>query len=123
MTFVDWVAPAEMTFWMNLFDVLILPSRAETWGCVILEAYASGVPVVGSDVGGIPEAMCGAGIIVPDGEYYEERFAYAVCSILDGRHKIDKQELLNIAMQHTWGLCVELEREVYESILNLNVDS
>jgi len=38
-------------------DVLVLPSRGETYGMVIAEALARGLPVVATDVGGVPEAL------------------------------------------------------------------
>jgi glycosyltransferase involved in cell wall biosynthesis len=38
-------------------DVLVVPSRAETYGMVIAEALARGLPVVAAEVGGVPEAM------------------------------------------------------------------
>jgi glycosyltransferase involved in cell wall biosynthesis len=38
-------------------DVLVLPSRVETYGMVVTEALARGVPVVAAEVGGVPEAL------------------------------------------------------------------
>lgn len=55
-------------------DLLVLPSRSETYGMVVTEALARGLPVVAADVGGVPEAMgYGAGgtrpgVLVPPGD-------------------------------------------------------
>jgi N-acetyl-alpha-D-glucosaminyl L-malate synthase BshA len=38
-------------------NLLLLPSQTESFGLVALEAMASGVPVVASDVGGLPEVV------------------------------------------------------------------
>jgi glycosyltransferase involved in cell wall biosynthesis len=38
-------------------DLLVLPSRAETYGMVITEALARGLPVIATEVGGVSEAL------------------------------------------------------------------
>lgn len=48
-------------------DVVVMPSRSETFGLVALEAQASGTPVVAADVGGLRSAVApGAGTLVAD---------------------------------------------------------
>jgi glycosyltransferase involved in cell wall biosynthesis len=38
-------------------DVVVLASRAETYGMVVTEALARGLPVIATDVGGVKEAL------------------------------------------------------------------
>jgi glycosyltransferase involved in cell wall biosynthesis len=55
-------------------DLLVLPSLGETYGLVVTEALARGLPVVASRVGGVPEALGrggysgAAGMLVPPGD-------------------------------------------------------
>jgi glycosyltransferase involved in cell wall biosynthesis len=55
-------------------DLLVLPSHAESYGMVVIEALARGLPVVATDVGGVTEALGhGAddtrpGLLVPPGD-------------------------------------------------------
>jgi glycosyltransferase involved in cell wall biosynthesis len=38
-------------------DLFIMPSRSEAWGLTALRALAYGLPVIASNVGGLPEAI------------------------------------------------------------------
>jgi glycosyltransferase involved in cell wall biosynthesis len=38
-------------------DLVVLPTRVESYGMVLTEAIARGIPVVASDIGGVPEAV------------------------------------------------------------------
>jgi glycosyltransferase involved in cell wall biosynthesis len=49
-------------------DLLVLASRAETYGMVVTEALARGLPVIASDVGGVRESLGGGGVLVPPGD-------------------------------------------------------
>ena len=55
-------------------DLLVLASHAETYGMVVTEALARGLPVLAADVGGVTEAMGHGedggrpGLLVPPGD-------------------------------------------------------
>jgi glycosyltransferase involved in cell wall biosynthesis len=42
-----------------------MPSRFESFGLALVEALAAGLPCVASAVGGLPEVLGGAGVLVP----------------------------------------------------------
>jgi glycosyltransferase involved in cell wall biosynthesis len=48
---------AELSHAYSTADLLVAPSRSETYGMAVTEALAHGLPVVAAAVGGLPEAL------------------------------------------------------------------
>lgn len=79
--FLNFVSYEEMPEIYRLSDVLVLPSYPtmawqEQFGMVLIEAMASGKPVISSNSGSIPEVVGGSGLLVPSGDYF--RLAEAI---------------------------------------------
>jgi glycosyltransferase involved in cell wall biosynthesis len=68
--FMGAMSQSELAYWMANSSVLVLPSTSEGLGRVIIEAMATGTPVIGSRVGGIPELVEDgvSGFLVPTGD-------------------------------------------------------
>jgi glycosyltransferase involved in cell wall biosynthesis len=68
------VAHEDIATYLSLVDLIVLPSVTtrhwkEQFGRVLIEAWACGLPVVGSDSGEIPRLVrqTGGGVVVPEG--------------------------------------------------------
>ena len=73
VSFAGQLPSADLPPEYHKIDALVLPSLTrsnwkEQFGRVLVEAMASGVPVIGSDSGAIPSVVGGAGLIVPEGD-------------------------------------------------------
>lgn len=85
-------------------DTLVLFSNYETQGCVILEAHAAGMPVIGSSTGGITELIDkDKGLLVPPGD--EEALAAAIKFMINNismysPHAIREYAVLNYSYDH-----------------------
>ncbi len=104
--FLGRVPISEVAAVMAASDALLLPSRNEGWPTVINECYAVGRPVVGSNVGGVAEALLEGNQAVEDGAGFEERFALAVISALENP---SSEDLMRRAKHFTWRAIVSRE--------------
>ncbi len=65
---------AELSHAYTTADLLVAPSRSETYGMAVTEALAHGLPVIAAAAGGLPEALGSAadgtrpGCLVPPGD-------------------------------------------------------
>ncbi|TAM73588.1 glycosyltransferase [bacterium] len=83
--FLGALSPVQAAEVMGALDCLVLPSRttrawSEQFGRVLIEAMASGVPVVASASGAIPEVVGDAGLLVAEGD--ASSFARSIESVL-----------------------------------------
>ncbi len=93
---------------------LLIISKNEGWPCVILEAQACGLPVVGTNNGGIPEAVGKGGIIVSD-EDIVNNVSLALVDLYN--NPMDRKEISNNAQQFSWKNIVKKEIEVYKELV------
>ncbi len=76
-------ATDDVVPWLRAADAFVLPSRQEGLSVALLEAMASGLAVVATDVGGTREAAGDAALLVPAGR--PPALAEALCAVLGNR--------------------------------------
>jgi glycogen synthase len=67
VTFTGWLAPADVPELVQAATVVVMPSRREGLPLTAVQAAQVGTPVVGTDVGGLPEVVVDriTGLLVP----------------------------------------------------------
>lgn len=99
-------------------DVLIMPSRSESFGLVALEAQACGTPVVATDVGGLRDIVdVGGGTLVSGHD--PEDFARAVAPYLISPEVRSAAAAAAVAgaQRFSWRRTTEQTLDVYRSVL------
>ena len=94
VTFLGKLPHAVIATEMQHATALVSFSRAETFGCVLLEARACACPVVATHTGGVPELfqpVGSFGILVPPDD--EAALATALKAVLKGRVTFDLEHL------------------------------
>jgi glycosyltransferase involved in cell wall biosynthesis len=113
---VDWKGHVELTELATLYRgaaVLVFPSRYEGFGLPVLEAMASGTPVVATTAGAIPEVAGDAAVLV------EPEDPTALAGGIE-RALADRERLvaagLERARQYSWAETARLTLEVYREL-------
>lgn len=104
---------------MPVFDLFVLPSLNEGMGRVLVEAMASGKPVVGSNVGGIPDLIKNGhnGLLVEPGD--EIDLSVAIEKVLTDKKMRDEMGRKGQTMARKFGVerMVEKIDDVYATLL------
>ena len=89
---------AEVSEAYQQADFFVLFSNFENLPCVIVEAFASGVPVLSTSVGGIAEILSPErGILIPQGD--EEALLLSMNQMLDHCHEYDRKAIREYAIK------------------------
>jgi D-inositol-3-phosphate glycosyltransferase len=118
---VRFVAPQPhhiLSSYYRAADVVIVPSRSESFGLVALEAAACGTPVVASAVGGLLNIVHDGvtGVLVEGRD--PARFARAVCGLLDdpvAAAAMGEAAAVR-ARRFTWGFTAARLRRLYADL-------
>jgi len=101
-------------------DLFVLPSRSDSFGLVLPEAWANGVPCIGYRAGGIPGVIRDGqdGLLVRCGDL--SGLAQAMRSLIedtDRRHHLGEQGRQRIPMDFDWDAKLELVRATYHQVV------
>lgn len=122
------VRHAEVARHISAMDVLCAPSQTtprwrEQFGRMIVEAFACGVPVVGSDSGEIPHVLSGAGLMV--GEADEAAWGEALASLLESpgrRAELAAAGLERARVCYAWPVIARRHLDFFEEVLAKRCD-
>lgn len=119
-TFVGRVEHEQVPSELSKLDIYVALSRSESFGVAIIEAGATGKPVVVSDVGGLPEVVLDnqTGFIVPTED--PQAAAIKIEELVlneELRLKIGKKGQLHVQNTYDWGVCLNLMKGVYDNVI------
>ena len=108
------------------FDLLVMPTKTtkrirEQFGRVLVEAMASGVPIVGTTCGAIPEVIDDAGIIVPEND--ADALAEALRRVLADevlRQRQARAGRVRADQHYSWNMVAEKTYELFRQVLRTN---
>ncbi len=111
----------DLDSFMGCFDLFVHPALAEGLGVVTLKAAASGVPVIGFEAGGVPEAVSHGetGLLVPPED--SEALCDAITSLMDDearRKDFGARGRKRMLAEFSIGAMADKHIELYETVLN-----
>ena len=116
VTFHGLCSKAMVAEHMRQADIFVLPSLWENSPCVLIEAMASGLPIVATNVGGIPEIVDDdIGLLVPPGDV--DSLAMGLRRVLETLGGYDRAAIAERARQYSPEVVGRTLHSVYEECI------
>ncbi len=119
MIFTDSLSNAEARALFNYADLFVFPSLADTLPLVVLEAMASGLPVLSTTVGGIPfqvDTTCGC--LVPPGDPVALRVAFETMTANPALlHKMGEAAIRRVREKFDWRQSANVAFRNYQAMI------
>jgi glycosyltransferase involved in cell wall biosynthesis len=97
-------------------ELVAVPSRAEPFGIIVLEAMAAGKPIVASRVGGIPEFADGTAFLVPPGDSVALASGLLRLARDEGLRALLGEAARRKAQNYSWRVIADRYRTVYRQV-------
>jgi len=123
--FKGWIHMDQVMPALADYDLMVMPSRAESFGVAALEAAAVGLPVVASNVGGLPEIIDNGrtGILVaPENP---EALAHGILKLVENvelREKMGGAARRRVEEKYLWDENLEEMMLLYERLITGEMD-
>jgi glycosyltransferase involved in cell wall biosynthesis len=127
--FLGWLSQERCAELLNEADAFILPSVLEAGGAVVLEAMASGKPVIAANWGGpadIVDASCGILVEPRDPETLVAGLEQAIATLATDRNlcvSMGCAGRAKVLAEHTWPAKIERFVDIYREAIKIRVSA
>lgn len=121
VVFHEWASPEDVPRYYKAADICVFPSRLESFGLVILEAMASGVPMVAADIPSFSEILLNGkcGLLFKAGD--DRALSKAIIKLVGDpvfRRKMSKAALQSV-QKYSWENIAERYLSLYNELCEM----
>ena len=109
--------------YLNMIDIFIVPSisSSETFGVAAIEASSCSIPVIASNIGGLPEVVIDGktGYLVPPGD--AESIAEKIIKLIEEpslRQRLGKGGRKCVVDHYEWECCASKHEGIYNDVFS-----
>jgi len=121
VTFKGWLKSESIPARLLDYDIMVMPSRIESFGVAAVEAGSAGLPVIASNIGGIPEIIEDevTGILFPAGD--AEKLAETIIHLSDNftlRKEMGNAARKKVMAKFNWNDNLKTMGDLYDRMIS-----